>query len=491
MRGIAIFPPTLGLRSALLIYVVTPLICALGLSGYLALNSFEKEVEARMKSDLELVARAVQLPLSYALEKDRMGSMMLALESVFSIKRVYSAYVYDKEGAEIAALGLDDPDSEPERLTELAADGKRRGEYRRIAGREVYSYFVPLTDTGGQINGLLQLTRKGTDFVEHLRSIRMKGVLALVFLLVILSGVVLYGHHRALGLHLKRLASIMSRVAQGERKQRFSYKGPREIAELGASFNHMLNSIQKAEQQLEQQRRAQAKLEQELRRSEKLAAIGRFAAGTAHELGSPLSVISGKVQRSLRNAHLDLEHRQVFLTIQNQGLRMQYIIKQLVDFTRSNPIRYAAAVPSRLAASAAAAVAEEGKANRATISLRGAKDAARIMMDPMRVEQALINLLRNAIQSARGVSVLLSWQQGEEWVCFCVEDNGPGIPMEKRSEIFEPFYTTKQVGQGTGLGLSVVHAVAEEHGGRVEVDDSRMGGACFRLMLPAKVADKR
>jgi len=260
---------------------------------------------------------------------------------------------------------------------------------------------------------------------------------------------------------------------------------------LGASFNHMLNSIQKAEQQLEQQRRAQAKLEQELRRSEKLAAIGRFAAGTAHELGSPLSVISGKVQRSLRNAHLDLEHRQVFLTIQNQGLRMQYIIKQLVDFTRSNPIRYAAAVPSRLAASAAAAVAEEGKANRATISLRGAKDAARIMMDPMRVEQALINLLRNAIQSARGVSVLLSWQQGEEWVCFCVEDNGPGIPMEKRSEIFEPFYTTKQVGQGTGLGLSVVHAVAEEHGGRVEVDDSRMGGACFRLMLPAKVADKR
>jgi two-component system, NtrC family, sensor kinase len=489
MHGIAIFPPTLGLRSTLLIYVVTPLICALGISGYLALNSFEKEVEARMKSDLELVARAVQLPLSYALEKDRMGSMMLALESVFSIKRVYSAYVYDKEGTEIATLGLDDPDPEPERLTQLAADGKRRGEYRRIAGREVYSYFVPLTDTSGQINGLLQLTRKGTDFVDHLRSIRMKGVIALGLLLLILSGVVLYGHHHALGLHLKRLASLMSRIAQGDREQRFAYKGPREIAALGASFNHMLNSIQKAEQQLEEQRKAQAKLEEELRRSEKLAAMGRFAAGTAHELGSPLSVISGKAQRSLRDVNLDPEHRQAFLTIRNQVVRMQYIIKQLMDFTRSSPIRYAAAVPSRLAGSAAAAVAEESEVNRTTIALRGSKDAAPIMMDPMRVEQALVNLLRNAIQSARGGSVLLSWQQGEEWVGFCVEDNGPGIPVEKRSEIFEPFYTTKQVGQGTGLGLSVVYAVAEEHGGRVEVDDSRMGGACFRLMLPARVAD--
>ncbi|MCF8142982.1 MAG: HAMP domain-containing protein [Deltaproteobacteria bacterium] len=489
MSRFKIFSPTLSLRSSMLIYVVTPLIGAFGLSGYLALNSFEKEVETRMQNDLELVARAIQLPLSYALEKDRVGSMMLALESAFSIKRVYSAYVYDKEGAEIATLGLDDPDPKPERLTELAADGKRRGEYGRIAGREVYSYFVPLTDTGGQINGLLQLTRKGADFGEHLRSIRIKGALSLVLLLLILSGVVLYGHHRALGLQLRRLASIMSRVAQGEREHRFEYGGPKEIVDLGASFNHMLNSIQQAEQELAEHRRTQDKLQKELRQSEKLAALGRFAAGTAHELGSPLSVINGKAQRSLRDQKLIPEHRQTLKTIRKQVFRMEHIIRQLLDFTRSSPIRYSAALPSRLAASAAAAVAEETEANRATLKLSGPKDTTPIMVDPMRVEQALINLLRNAIQCAQRGDIRLSWQQGEEWILFCVEDNGPGVPVDIRSEIFEPFYTTKQVGEGTGLGLSVVHAVAEEHGGRVEVNDSRMGGACFRFMLPARLAE--
>jgi two-component system, NtrC family, sensor kinase len=84
MKNFSLFPMSISFRGALLIYVVTPLIIAVGLFGYLMLSSIEKQVEKQMQKDLELAARAVQLPLSYALEKDRMGSMRLALESVFA-----------------------------------------------------------------------------------------------------------------------------------------------------------------------------------------------------------------------------------------------------------------------------------------------------------------------------------------------------------------------------------------------------------------------
>jgi signal transduction histidine kinase len=461
------FQISMSLRISMLIYVVLPLITAVSLFGYLSLSSIEKQVEKQMQKDLELVARAVQLPLSYALQKERMGSIQQALESVFSIGRVYSAYVYDKKGKEIVRLGQADSAPQRDRLIQLASDGERRGEYGRIADRQVFSYFAPLTTTGGQINGLLQLTRKKSDFRENLQSIRIKGAVIFGVFLLLVSIVVLYGHHRALGVHFGRLNSSMSRIARGERKHRFGCRGPKEITEIGNTFNRMLDSIDDAEQTITEHRRNQDKLKKRLHQAEKLAALGRLSAGTAHELGTPLSVISGRAQRALRD----------------KDLRMEHIINQLLDFSRRNPLRCSAVDPARIAASAAWTVEKEARKNGTTINLAGSENETPIMVDATRIQQALINLLRNAVQCTRGGKVRLGWRQKDRGLLFCVDDDGPGVPPENRSKIFEPFYTTKSVDEGTGLGLSVVHAVAEEHGGKIEVDDSEMGGASFQLLV--------
>jgi len=489
MKHFTLFPSSISFQAALLIYVVAPLISALGLFGYLALSSIERQVEKQMQKDVELVARAVQLPLSYALEKDRMGSMHQALESVFAIGRVYSAYVYDNRGKEIARLGVAEPEPKRERLSKLATYGERQGEYGQIADQQVFSYFVPLSDTGGRINGLLHLTRKESEFSESLRTVRVKAALSLGLLLVLLGGVVLYGHHRALGMHLGRLTSSMSRVARGERKHRFTYQGPKEIVQLGETFNHMLNSIDKAEQTLIEQRRNQEKLEKKLRQTEKLAAIGRLAAGTAHELGTPLSVISGKAQRALRKETLPEGQQRTLTAIREEVSRMESIIKQLLDFSRRSPLRCSASNPARLAASAASALQEEAQAYATTIELTGPDNPPPIMLDPARIQQALVNLLRNAIQCSPGGKVRCSWETKGQGVLFRVDDDGPGIPSENCSKIFEPFYTTKPVGEGTGLGLSVVHTIAEEHGGSVEVRQSEMGGSSFQLIVPSQDTD--
>jgi two-component system, NtrC family, sensor kinase len=473
-------------RAALLLYVVMPMVLALGLFGYLGLRSIEQQVEVQMQKDLELVARAVRLPVSYALEKGRMGSVQQALESVLMIGRVYSAYVYDEGGNEIMTFGITATESERERLTELAADGQRRGEYDRVAGRQVYSYFVPLTDTVGRINGLLRLTRKESEFIENLNAIRIYGAITLLLLLLLLAIVVFIGHHRALGRHLDRLSNSMARVGRGEREHRFSSRGPREIVTLGDTFNRMLDSIDEAERIIVEHRQQQDRLLKRLRRQEKLAALGRLAAGTAHELGSPLSVIKGRAQRALRVGGTGKDPKSSLAIIQQEVDRMERIIQQLLDFSRRNPLRCVLVDPGYLATSAVDSVMEETGATRDRFIMTGFENTEPIRVDMGRVQQALSNLLRNAVQCSASGTVHLSWHKVDVGGVFWIDDDGPGVPPADRSRIFEPFYTTKAVGEGTGLGLSVVLSVAEEHGGSVDVENSELGGASFRLWIPSQ-----
>jgi two-component system, NtrC family, sensor kinase len=479
-----LFPKSVHSRTALLVYVMLPMVLTLGLVGYIALNSIEKQVEKQMQKDLELVARAVQLPLSYALEKDRMGSIQQSLESVFAIGRVYSAYVFDSRGKRIVNLGLAEPENQRKRLTELAADGQNRGEYEQIAGREVYSYFLPLTNTGGRINGLLQLTRKESEFSENFHTLRINGAILLTLLMVLLSGVVLYGHHQAIGTHLGRLTDSMTRIAGGDHRHRFAYSGPKEIVALGKTFNHMLNSMDDAQRTILKHRKKQDELEKQVRQNEKLAALGRFAAGTAHELGTPLSTISGRAQRALRAKDLHHDLRQALNTIRREVGRMEYIIKLLLDFSRRNPLRCSAVDVSWLVESAVATMEEEARMNKAQITCVTPDAKTVVLLDSMRVQQALVNLVKNAVQSTPGATVCITCRHDHNNILFCVDDDGPGVTRENRAKIFDPFFTTKSAGKGTGLGLSVVHAAAQEHGGTVALQDSHLGGACFILQIP-------
>ncbi|MDX2352277.1 sensor histidine kinase [Stutzerimonas xanthomarina] len=483
MAHVAVWQRTSTLRGALLLKVVIPLVAIMLGFSFLMLWTVERNSERRLQEEVELVARAVRLPLSDSLEKKHERTSQQVLESVLGVGRVYGAYLYDDQGELVAFAGAIEPDQDQTSIQELTADGKRRGGYQRIRGREVYSYFLPLEQSGGRINGLLQVTRRWNDFERDTRRLRfIAGISAAVLALAAVC-IVLLGHWSAIGRHLQQLTQSMARVADGDRKHRAPRSGPQEIAVLGRALNQMLDSIADSEQRMAEQKTREAELEARLRRSQQLAAVGRLAAGVAHELGSPLSVIDGKAQRVLRSETLEDGQRKGLLQIRSQVQRLSEIVRQLLDFGRAagRPVRR---MPAEvLAHSSAAAVADELAVLNVTLQLEAAPEPLFCEVDPPRFEQALTNLLRNAAQASPGGQVLLRWWREEGCLLFQVEDDGPGVAEQHRAALFEPFFTTKPVGQGSGLGLAVAHGVVAECGGRIELVESSLGGAAFRISL--------
>jgi len=474
--------PRYGLRSVLLLFLLPPILLVATAAGWYSLRSLERQIEARMQEDIELIARALRLPVSHAMERGREGSVAQALDSAFRIGRVYGVYVYDAEGERVAASGPESPSVETEQAARLASLEERKGTFDSVAGEEVFSYFVPLTDSGGRVNGLLQLTRRGSDFRDYVSGVRRQALALLVVTALALATVVVYGHHRAVGRPVRRLRAGMARVGAGERDHRLPVEGPRELGELADGVNGMLDSLGQQEALLARQRDERAALEARLAQSEKMAAIGRLAAGVAHELGTPLNVVDGNAQRALRREDLPGPAAAALREIRTEVQRVGSIVRQLMDFGRSNPLSVEPERADRLVRSVLARVSDEARRTR-RVEIASGGPPPKLAVDRLRLEQALANLVENALHASRE-RVRIGWFETSERAGFAIEDDGPGISDEDRARIFEPFYTTKPVNRGTGLGLAVAHAAVRDHEGSIEVGSSELGGACLRIVLP-------
>ncbi|MEX1199111.1 MAG: ATP-binding protein [Pseudohongiellaceae bacterium] len=475
-----------NLRVALLAYVLIPVIVVLALAGSWSLRLLEQQVDERMQEDIELIARAIRLPLSHALERDRPGSIQQALDSAFSIDVVYGAYVYDENGEEIARSGLPEGTVQTSEAAALAAAGDRLGEFSQAGNEVIFSYFVPLTDTGGRISGLLQLTRRGSDFSDYITMVRQGFTLALSIALLLIAALVLLGHHRAIGQHLRRIARDMTRINVDQTDRRLREEGPAEMKVLAGGINDMLDRVNASQQEIAERQAHETELKLRLQESEKLAAIGQLASGIAHELGTPLSTVDGKAQQALRRDDLDRNLRNSLERVRQEAGRMERIIRQLLDFGRRNPLTRSTMDCGNLLRSVIEKLEQEIANRGVQVNMPHSSDAPPcvVQVDPIRFEQALSNLVANAVQACNS-QIRIHWHSVPDGTIITVEDDGEGVAEKDLPYLFEPFFTTKAVGQGTGLGLSVAHAAVTDHGGHLEVARSEeLGGACFTIYLP-------
>jgi signal transduction histidine kinase len=205
----------------------------------------------------------------------------------------------------------------------------------------------------------------------------------------------------------------------------------------------------------------------------------------AHELGAPLSVVRGRAQRLLRDAGATETIAREAGEIQNQVVRMEAIVRQLLDFGRRRSSEPRLASIGDVVERAGAAARELASGARIEVTLDLPTTEARMLDDPAGLELALGNLLRNALDASPEGNVLLTVSATPDAVRITVDDDGPGVPEAIRARVFEPFFTTKSVGEGTGLGLALAHRTIEDMGALLDVESSPLGGARFTITVPA------
>ncbi|WP_022962813.1 sensor histidine kinase [Halopseudomonas pelagia] len=474
-----------GLQRTLLLFVVLPLLLLTALGIRFGLGQASQFQEQRLKNDLELIGRAVSIPVGAALGQNDRAAIELALGSVFVLGEVYGASVFDVDGTRIAAAGITESDlsrtSIPERIM---TTGEGQEAYSRVAGRDLFSHFLPLFDHTGQIKGLIQITRRASDFGRALDQLTIIAWLVWSLLGLTIISAVMLGHYGGVGRHVDKLQAHMKRVAAGDHSHRAVPEGPSEVASLAHGLNSMLDSIEQAQREVEAHRQAETTLLARLKDNEKMVAIGGMARGIAHELGAPLSVIDGRARRLQKTEGLDLRQQKQLEGIRSQVWRLTRTVNQLLDYCRPAATQHRNIQPALLLETVCDAIRPEFESAGKQLRIDLTQPVPGLHGDAGRLELALLNLMRNALQAAHSqVSLSLTAQASR--LSICIDDDGDGLPEGPIEQLLEPFYTTKSPGDGTGLGLAIVKAVAEEHLGALRLDKSSLGGCRACLSLPA------
>jgi signal transduction histidine kinase len=328
------------------------------------------------------------------------------------------------------------------------------------------------------------------------RSILTTGVTALAIaavasLIAALVGMTLVGRP------VQRLVDQARGVAAGDLSRRVTPRRRDELGELALEMDQMCGELEQAHQRLAKETKARLEALEQLRRAERLVAVGELAAGVAHELGTPLNVVAGRAKLVTRGQVTGDDAVENARIIGEQAERMAGIVRQLLDFARQRELHKAPIDPHRLVSQTLSILEPLAAKRSVTLELASTDNLPTVEVDPAQIQQVLSNLVVNAVHATSGpgtVTVELGVDghrapaeldgRESDFLKIGVVDRGTGIDPAIRDRIFEPFFTTKDVGEGTGLGLSVAYGIVREHRGFIEVESNPGSGSRFSVYVP-------
>lgn len=347
------------LRNLIILTVIVPLFVILVVFSLVAIKSLEDNVRSKLQTEVEIITRALSTSLSYAVARDSATPLEEALQSAFSFHRIYGAYVFDTQGREVYGLGLGKDLFTPEEIQQVIERDDLHSSYRQQEGWTYYSALTPLRTQDGTVQGVLQVNRLNTGIENYTGFISIVAVLVFVIGAAGIVFSIWWGFRHYIERPLNRLLRVMLLVEDGDRSQRATVDGPTEYRRLASGLNGMLDAMAEKDRDIDARQRREIELEKRLRKSKKLAELGVLAAGVAHEIGAPLTVINGQAQRLARRDTIGDDERARLGRIRGEVERIVEIVRQLMELGRQHNVEKGHQALNQLIISASELVEEE------------------------------------------------------------------------------------------------------------------------------------
>ena len=357
------------------------------------------------------------------------------------------------------------------------------------------SAYRPIKGIDNKIIGIFYVGILKKPFDDILRNT------LITFVAIAMGGIVLIviisvWQAKRISLPLKMIEEVANKIAGGNYDQEINLEAPREIELLASSVNKMAKELKKEKEELEEwgnkleikvQERTDEikKIHSQLFRSEKLASLGKLAAGVAHEINNPLTGI-------LTNASLlrdDLPEndpkREDVDIIVKETIRCREIVKRLLDFARQTKPQKQLININNIIDNIILLVRNQTSFRNVSIEKNLSNSIPDILADKDQIQQVFINIIINAAEAmSKGGSLKIESNLDSKGEAIIIKftDTGPGIPEHLKEKIFDPFFTTKE--NGTGLGLAISYGIIEQHGGEIDLDSTIGAGTTFKIKLP-------
>jgi len=349
-----------------------------------------------------------------------------------------------------------------------------------------------------KVLGVLDIGMSLIDVDEEIDNAENKMIIFAIIAFLVIALTISISINRNVTHPVRELVKGTKKIAEGDLSYSIPTKTQDEIGQLASSFNQMTQDLKKADEKLlDWGKTLEQKVDlrtQELRstqnqlfQSEKLASLGKLAAGVAHEINSPLTGILTYSSLLLKSKEDKDPEKEDLEVIVNETNRCKKIIKGLLEFARQTTPEKTLSDINEVIEKSIDLISHQASMQSVRIDKKIKPDLPEIMIDVGQIQQVFINLLLNAIESMpEGGTLTVSSAIENRMVAVSFADTGIGIPEENLSRIFDPFFTTKDQGKGTGLGLSVSYGLIERHRGKLEVKSKKGKGTTFTVKLPIK-----
>ncbi len=477
-----------------------------GLTSYLLAKREYERAKEQQHNQTERVGAMIQESIELAYNSEGSEGIIRAIqEHTVETGKTRIRWVW----LDVSTNDPSHPAAPPTTLNDILS-GKVDSIVTRREGLPQLSTYYPLRvndqNAGKARPGALEVTGSLDEAErEAWRTIRT-GLLSIAAMGVFCFGIIAWTGVRMVGRPLAKLTDKTRQIGAGNYDSVLELGGNDEFQELATALNQMGQQISQQQKKITDETTAKIEALQQLRHADRLKTVGRLAAGLAHEIGTPLNVVSGRAAL-IRGGKLTQEEvLSSAEAIQKESHRITGIVRQLLGYARQNAPQKKVLDLRVIVDQTVALLSTLASKAKVEIVVDGDEPPYTVCVDDGQIQQVLTNMIVNAIQAMPNGGVVsirlanllqetgsmanvVSSETSENdskhrWCSIDISDQGVGIPTELLSQIFEPFFTTKDVGQGTGLGLSIASGIVEEHGGRIDVESELGRGTRFRIYLP-------